>query len=157
MELVLYEPEIPPNTGNIARLSIAYGVVLNLIQPLGFSLDDRYLKRAGCDYWPRARLRLWPDWRSFAEATPACSRLIMISTKGATRLPDFQFADVDYLVFGPESRGLPAAVMAASPYSVRLPMIPAADGGCRSLNLSTCAGIVLYAALLSSGQMARFC
>lgn len=156
MEIVLYEPEIPPNTGNIARLCAAYGVTLNLVGKLGFSLEDRYLKRAGCDYWPHTRVIVWPDWRAFAEKLPSGARLVMATTKGSIRLPDFSFHKDDYLVFGPESRGLPDDLRALSPWNARLPTLDFAKGGVRSLNLSTAAGIFLYAALVSSGLMENY-
>ncbi|MDE5832290.1 MAG: tRNA (cytidine(34)-2'-O)-methyltransferase [Desulfovibrio sp.] len=157
MEIVLFEPEIPPNTGNIARLCAAYGVVLNLVGKLGFSLEDKYLKRAGCDYWPHVKLRVWSAWDNFVADAGQRGRLIMTSTKGRQKLPDFEFLPGDFLVFGPETRGLPEDLLAHSQWTVRLPELAWDEGGVRSLNLSTTAGIFLYAALVSSGLMADFC
>lgn len=157
MEIALFEPEIPPNTGNIARLCAAYGVKLNLVGKLGFSLEDRYLKRAGCDYWPHTRVAVWPAWSAFAESLSPRARLVMATTKGSIRLPDFSFHKDDCLVFGPESRGLPSDLRELTPWNVRLPALDFAKGGVRSLNLSTAAGIFLYAALVSSGLMENFC
>ena len=156
MQIVLYEPEIPPNTGNVARLCAATGVTLNLIEPLGFKLEDRYLKRAGLDYWPNVRLKVWPHWRAFAEtsgAGGAGGRLVFTSAKTSEQsapVHHFAFEPDDFLVFGPETRGLPQDILALSPYRVRIPML---EGRVRSINLSTAAGIVLYAALARTGLM----
>lgn len=154
MEIVLYEPEIPPNTGNVARLCAATDVPLHLIEPLGFRLEDRYLKRAGLDYWPHVRLAVWPDWQSWlADArerrggrSPRC---VMTSARGGAPLHHFVFAADDCLIMGPETRGLPADLLAQGE-RVRIPMKP---GGVRSINMSTATGIVLYAALASSGLL----
>lgn len=153
MELLLYQPEIPPNTGNIARLCAMTGVRLNLIEPLGFRLEDRYLKRAGLDYWPQVDLAVWPDLQTWlAAATAARSgrppRCVMTSARGGQPLHHFPFEADDCLVFGPETRGLPDEVLRLSPWRVRIPML--ADRG-RCLNLSTSAGIVLYGALARCG------
>lgn len=152
MKIALFEPEIPPNTGNIARLCAAFGVELHLVEPLGFRLENRYLKRAGLDYWPHVRLFVWPCWQAFAEQG-GDGRLILCTTRGASLLPRFNFLSDDILVFGPETRGLPPQILAQSPWRVRIPMINMEDGGARSLNLSTAAGIMLYAALASSGLL----
>lgn len=158
MRILLYEPEIPPNTGNVARLCAAMNVELNLVEPLGFRLENRYLRRAGLDYWPHVRIALWPDWNSFASRTgrPRRERLIMTSAKrrsASVPLQDFAFQPDDCLVFGPETRGLPGSVLDSSPHLVHIPSRPMASGGVRSLNLSTAAGIVLYAALAASGEL----
>lgn len=153
MQIVLFEPEIPPNTGNVARLCAATGVTLNLVEPLGFSLEDRHLRRAGLDYWPRVPLRVWPDWGSFAVRGRRGARLVCTSAKKAraeTPVHAFAFQPDDCLVFGPETRGLPPEILALSPCRVRIPM---REGGVRSLNLATAAGIVLYAALARSGLL----
>ncbi len=155
MQVVLFEPEIPPNTGNIARLCAATGTTLNLIEPLGFKLENRYLRRAGLDYWPNVTMHVWPNWEQFAAETNG--RLIMVSSK---RRPQsvpyhtFTFTHEDYLIFGPETRGLPDKILALSPYHIRVPML---EGGVRSINLSTCAGIVLYQALINIGIPAEWC
>ena len=153
MQIVLFEPEIPPNTGNIARLCAATDTTLNLIEPLGFKLEDRYLKRAGLDYWPNVRLRVWPDWAAFAAQGQQGARLVLTSAKnGQVSAPAHQFAfePEDCLVFGPETRGLPQEILALSPHRIRIPML---EGRVRSLNLSTSAGIVLYMALARTGLM----
>lgn len=158
VQIVLYEPEIPPNTGNIARLCAAYNVTLNLVEPLGFKLENRYLKRAGLDYWPHVFLKLWPSWQNFLEyfsSQDGC-RLVMFSTKAAFPLQNFIFHNTDFLVFGPETRGLPVNVLAASPFRVRIPMLSMDEGGVRSLNLSTAAGIALFTALNSSGMLGLY-
>lgn len=151
---MLYEPEIPPNTGNVARLCAATDTPLHLIEPLGFRLEDRYLRRAGLDYWPNVRLQVWPDWESWLAAAREARggdapRCIMTSARGGTPLHRFVFAPDDCLVMGPETRGLPAALLARGE-AVRIPMKP---GGVRSINMSTAAGIVLYAALASCGRL----
>ncbi len=156
MQIVLYEPEIPPNTGNVARLCAATGVTLNLIEPLGFKLEDRYLKRAGLDYWPNVRLQVWPCWRDFtrdALMDGRAGRLVFTSAKSAgdsVPVHHFTFEPDDFLVFGPETRGLPRDILDLSPHRVRIPML---EGRVRSINLSTAAGIVLYAALARTGLM----
>ena len=154
MRVVLFEPEIPPNTGNVARLCAGFAVELHLVGRLGFSLEDRYLNRAGLDYWPHVRLFVWPDWAAFA-ARPGRSRLerwIWTTAKRkATPLQDFAFRPEDALIFGRETRGLPDELFAASPWRVRIPVRSMEEGGVRSLNLSTAAGIVLFTALTASG------
>lgn len=153
MQIVLFEPEIPPNTGNIARLCAATGTRLHLIEPLGFKLENRYLRRAGLDYWPNVELRVWPDWDAFAAQGRQGGRLVLTSAKEAAAcapLQHFAFERADCLVFGPETRGLPPEILARSPHRVRIPML---EGGVRSLNLSTAAGIVLYMALARCGLL----
>ena len=153
MQLVLFEPEIPPNTGNIARLCAATGTPLHLIEPLGFKLDNRYLKRAGLDYWPNVEMSVWPDWQSFAirKTRPADERWIMTTSKkdnDVCSLHKFIFNKEDAIILGPETRGLPESIMAMSSFKIRIPMQP---GGVRSINISTAAGIVLYLALANIG------
>ncbi|MBQ9453211.1 MAG: tRNA (cytidine(34)-2'-O)-methyltransferase [Desulfovibrio sp.] len=153
MQIVLYEPEIPPNTGNIARLCAATGVTLNLIEPLGFRLENRYLKRAGLDYWPNVHLRVWPNWQAFAAEGQHGARLVLTSAqkeKAETCIQHFIFETSDCLVFGPETRGLPANILHISPFRVRIPVL---EGRVRSLNLSTAAGIILYQALANTGML----
>lgn len=153
MKIVLYEPEIPPNTGNVARLCAAMDVELHLIEPLGFKIDDRHLKRAGLDYWPHVRLSLWPNWQKFALNNSG--RLVMATTKGSSPLQHFVFEREDALIFGPETRGLPDHILAQSPRHIRIPIRTMAEGGVRSLNLSTACGIVLYAAMARTGMLER--
>lgn len=147
MHIVLYEPEIPPNTGNIARLCAGTQIELHLIEPLGFSLDDKYLKRAGLDYWSYVKLSVWHDFESYLNMVGKYHRLIMTSARGGQSLHTFHYTKNDALVFGPETRGLPQEILALSPYRVKIPIFNTV----RSLNLSTSAGIVLYQALASSG------
>src|SRR5574344_76719 len=149
MHILLYQPEIPPNTGNIARLCAATRTTLHLIEPLGFKLEDRYLKRAGLDYWPHVEKYVWPDFDTYVREAGAGKRLVMTSARGGEPLQHFAFTPQDALVFGPETRGLPAEVLARSPWRVRIPI----RGVVRSLNLSTAAGIVLYGALAHCGLL----
>lgn len=146
--IVLIEPEIPPNTGNIARLCAATGAILHLVGKLGFSIDDRYLKRAGLDYWGFVTLKQWPDLESL-QAAAAEGRFFYLSTKAARSYLRAGFQPGDYIVFGKETKGLPEELLAANPdTAITIPM-PA--GAVRSLNLSTSAGIVLYEALRQCG------
>lgn len=142
--VVLVEPEIPPNTGNIARLCLAADADLHLVRPLGFSLDDRYLRRAGMDYWQSVRVTIWDDWETFRRERLTAARCWFLTTKTTRAYTDAAFAAGDYLVFGRETRGLPESLLAARPAEcLTIPMSPAA----RSLNLATAAGIVLFEAL----------
>jgi len=150
VRIVLYEPEIPPNTGNIARLCAATKTPLHLIEPLGFVIDDKHLRRAGLDYWPHVDVTVHPDFDDFlARVAPA--RLVMASTKASTPHHRFAFRPDDAIVMGPETRGLPADLMARYPDGVRIPII----GEVRSLNLSTATGILLYEALRQTGGLDR--
>lgn len=142
MHIVLYQPEIPPNTGNIARLCAATQTPLHLIEPLGFSLEDKYLRRAGLDYWEHVQVHVWASWEQFT-ASGLVVRLVATSARQGALYHQFHFHQDDLLVFGPETRGLPAEVLTRSAACVRVPI----RGKVRSLNLSTCAGIVLYEAL----------
>lgn len=158
MQIVLFEPEIPPNTGNVARLCAGFGVGLHLVGKLGFSLEDRYLKRAGLDYWPHVQLQVWPDWAAFArrKGRSSAERWILTTAKRqSVPLQDFSFCPEDALIFGPETRGLPDSLFAASPWRVRIPVHGMENGGVRSLNLSTAAGIILFTALVSSGLIVQ--
>ena len=142
LHVVLIEPEIPPNTGNIARLCLAAGARLHLVGPLGFSLDEKSLRRAGMDYWDRCDVR---QWGSFAElrASDAKARYFFFTTKSRHLYWDERFSDGDHLVFGRETRGLPESLLEENAGWCRtIPM----DAGARSLNLATAAGIVLYEA-----------
>ena len=144
VSLVLYQPEIPQNTGNIARTCLALGANLHLIEPLGFLLSDRHLKRAGMDYWDEIAPSRHPSWETFIEAMPPQSRLLLLSTRGQMRLdhlePDIGRAPL-FLVLGPERRGLPDSLLSRHPSSTfRLPM----RAGTRSLNLAVAAALALY-------------
>jgi len=147
--IVLVEPEIPPNTGNIARLCGATGTVLHLVGKLGFSTEDRYLKRAGLDYWSEVEIHYWPDLEALQGAYPG-ARFVYTSKKAARSYLTLQFQPGDFIVFGKETKGLPDALIEAHPdTAVRIPII----GKVRSLNLSTSAGIVLYEALRQTGAL----
>jgi len=149
MHLVLVEPEIPPNTGNIARLCAATRTRLHLIEPLGFKLDDARLKRAGMDYWQHVEWRCWKNWPEFQAALPVGARLWFIESGGARHYAEVSYGPDDYLVFGRETAGLPENLLAQNRGCwLRIPMFnPAA----RSLNLSNCAALVLYEALRQQG------
>jgi tRNA (cytidine/uridine-2'-O-)-methyltransferase len=141
--VVLYEPEIPPNTGNIIRLCANTGVCLHLIQPLGFALEDKHLRRAGLDYYEWARIRQYPSLEDFrAKVSP--SRLFALSTKGCRRYTEVIYQPEDAFLFGPETRGLPLALLEQLGMSsvLRIPMHP----NNRSLNLSNAVAIVVYEA-----------
>lgn len=148
IHIVLYRPEIPPNTGNIARLCAGTQIPLHLIRPLGFSLEDRYLKRAGLDYWQHVPLSVWDSLEDYLAADGRGQRLVATSARRGTMLNHFAFTERDSLLFGPETTGLPPEVYERIPDGVR---IPTRHGTVRSLNLSTCAGIVLYQALFATG------
>jgi Predicted rRNA methylase (SpoU class) len=148
MRIVLYQPEIPPNTGNIARLCAATGTPLHLIEPLGFKIDDKHLKRAGLDYWPNVNLTVHPHWAAFEAAFPR-TRMVLTSARGGVPHHLFRFAPDDSIVLGPETRGLPESLFELCPERVRIPVLPAV----RSLNLSTSAGILLYEALRQTGGL----
>ena len=148
MRVVLFQPEIPPNTGNIARLCAALGIPLHLIEPLGFGLEDRRLKRAGLDYWPHVDVTVWPGWEAFFAAR-GNSRLIAASARNGGAVHAFSFVPDDSLLFGPETRGLPGEVLEQCHAVVRIPI----SGKVRSLNLSTAAGIVLHQAMVCAGLL----
>jgi tRNA (cytidine/uridine-2'-O-)-methyltransferase len=158
MRLVLYQPEIPPNTGNVARLCAATGTPLSLIEPLGFKIDDKHLKRAGLDYWPFVNLSVHPDWADFEEAfraaalSPAPSaRIVLTSARAGTPVHQFAFRPGDAIVLGQETKGLPDFLLKRYPDRVRIP-IACAD--VRSLNMSTAAGILLFEALRQTNGLA---
>lgn len=147
-DIVLYQPEIPPNTGNVIRLAANNGFGLHLVKPLGFRLDDRELKRAGLDYHEYATVQVHEDWAACLEHF-AGRRLFAASTKAATRYSDVNYAAGDVFVFGPETRGLPMEILEALPpgQRIRLPMRPE----CRSLNLSNAVAVITYEAWRQTG------
>ena len=149
MQIVLVEPEIPPNTGNVARLCATTRTRLHLIEPFGFRLDDKQLKRAGMDYWRHVDWRRWPGWAAFAEELPRDARLWFVESNGPRHYAEVQYAPDDYLVFGRETAGLPRALLEQN--RDRWPRIPMFNRESRSLNLSNCAALVLYEALRQSG------
>ncbi len=147
LHVVLYQPEIPHNTGAIGRLCLATGARLHLIKPLGFSLEDKHLKRVGLDYWREVDLRIWETWEELRAAVSADAAFFFVECQGETTYWEADFNDSEvYLVFGPETRGIPPAVMEPA-RCLRIPM-----QGTRSLNLATAAGIVMYEALRQRAQ-----
>lgn len=140
LNVVLLRPEIPPNTGNIGRLCHAIGATLHLIGPLGFSLDEKALRRAGLDYWQDLAPVLWDSYEGFRASVPPSARVWLLTTKCERPYWDVSFQAGDYLVFGSETRGLPESLLQAHPDDCLT--IPQVAG--RSLNLATAAGIVLY-------------
>jgi len=143
-EIVLVHPEIPQNTGAIGRLCVSTGTRLHLIEPLGFSLEDKYVRRAGMDYWPHLDLHIHASWESFTLANPEL-RMWFFSTKGTRSYWDCTFQDGDALVFGAESCGLPQELYAR--YRERLCLIPMTGDFYRSLNLANSAAVGLFEAM----------
>lgn len=143
VDIVLYEPEIPPNTGNIIRLAANTGAHLHLVKPLGFSLRHKHLQRAGLDYHELASVTLHADWRSCRESLRG-RRMFALSTRSGRRYDSVKYQAQDVLVFGPETRGLPEVVIAHFPTEcrIRIPM----RVGSRSLNLANAVAVVLYEA-----------
>jgi tRNA (cytidine/uridine-2'-O-)-methyltransferase len=144
LNIVLVEPEIPPNTGSVARLCGATHAVLHLVHPLGFSTDDKHLKRAGLDYWPQVRIQHWPNLAAFLVAQ-AESRLFFFTTKVERPYWQATFRQGDFLIFGRETKGLPEEILTR--HHDRCYTLPMANPHIRSLNLAMSAGIVLYEAL----------
>jgi tRNA (cytidine/uridine-2'-O-)-methyltransferase len=149
MNVVLVTPEIPPNTGNVARLCAATNTRLHLIEPFGFTLDDKQLKRAGMDYWEHLQWFRWPNWNAFLASVPAHARLWLVESDGPKVYSDAAFGPDDYIVFGRETAGLPKEIIQQHKDTwLRIPMFNAKS---RSLNLSNCAALVLYEALRQQG------
>ena len=154
LDIVLLEPEIPQNTGNIARTCVAIGARLHLVGPLGFSLEDRYLKRAGLDYWFDLDVTLWDhlddclDALGRTETAEGPAGIFYATTKASASYADAAYPERTVLVFGPESRGLPVPLLLARPERcIRIPMI----AGKRSLNLSNAVAVVAFEVLRQSG------
>jgi tRNA (cytidine/uridine-2'-O-)-methyltransferase len=149
--VVLFQPQIPPNTGNVARTCAATGTELHLVEPLGFEISDRTLKRAGLDYWPWVALQRHADWAGFLDfRRRRGGRLLALSRHASSSYLDGAFQGDDWLLFGRESDGLPPEVLASCDGSLTIPMPCSSDrpeGGVRSLNLSVSVGIVLFEAL----------
>jgi tRNA (cytidine/uridine-2'-O-)-methyltransferase len=149
MNIVLLQPEIPPNTGNVARLCAATRSTLHLIEPFGFKLDDSQLKRAGMDYWQHVEWHRWKNWIAFQEQLPAGARLWLVESNGPKLYSEARFEKNDYLVFGRETAGLPRQLLEENRETwLRIPMFNAAA---RSLNLSNCVALVLFEALRQQG------
>jgi tRNA (cytidine/uridine-2'-O-)-methyltransferase len=148
LHIVLYQPEIPPNTGNIIRLCANTGCALHLIEPLGFDLADKKMRRAGLDYREYARLKLYPQLENFLEEN-RYPRLFGVTTRAAQLYHEVRYREGDALLFGPETRGLPAELLArlGDAGCIRLPMLAAS----RSLNLSNAVAVVAYEALRQLG------
>ncbi|GLI34025.1 tRNA (cytidine(34)-2'-O)-methyltransferase [Desulforhabdus amnigena] len=144
LQVVLYQPEIPQNTGNIARTCAATHTPLHLVEPLGFRLTDRYLKRAGLDYWPYVNLRVHPDLETLREALFP-NRWVYFSAHARRPYYEFQFLPGDCLVFGAEAKGLPCELLESDPD--RVLKIPLDRTRVRSLNLATTVGVALFEAL----------
>jgi tRNA (cytidine/uridine-2'-O-)-methyltransferase len=143
LNIVLYEPEIPSNTGNIGRTCVATGTRLHLIEPLGFRLDEKSLKRAGMDYWSELDVTTYVNWEEFLEKNPG-AKLYMATTKGRHVYSDVKYEPDCYIVFGKESAGIPEEILKSTPDTcVRIPMM----GETRSLNLANSVAVVLYEAL----------
>lgn len=145
LNIVLIEPEIPPNTGNIGRLCAASGAHLHLVGKLGFSLEDKHLKRAGLDYWPHVKLHRWESFDELQAAFPE-GRWWLTSKKADYSYTKAAFKPGDFVVFGKESAGLPDAILDAHPSEMCL-RIPLRNPAVRSLNLANAVGIILYEAL----------
>ena len=150
MEVALFEPRIPQNTGNIARSCAAFNIPLNLIEPLGFKLEDKYLKRAGLDYWPLVTVNKYGNFDKFIE-TKLTNRIISFSKKNGIYLKDFKFQEDDVLLFGREDSGLPNTIIDKSDFliSIFMPNLQTGSNdqkGVRSLNLSVACGIAIYEA-----------
>ncbi len=150
MEVALFEPRIPQNTGNIARTCAAFNIPLNLIEPLGFKLEDKYLKRAGLDYWPLVTVNNFGNFKEFIESK-STKRIISFSKKNGSYLNDFKFQEDDVLLFGREDSGLPDYIIDKSNFliSIFMPNLqtgPNSQKGVRSLNLSVACGIAIYEA-----------
>ena len=150
MNVVLVEPEIPQNTGSIGRVCVATASTLHLIDPLGFTIDDRHLRRAGLDYWPHVDLVRHASWDAFLAARPA-GRLLCFSARAARSYTTLRYREDDQLVFGSESRGLPPALRER--YAEATYGIPLASEHVRSLNLANAVSIVLYEGLRQQGKV----
>jgi tRNA (cytidine/uridine-2'-O-)-methyltransferase len=149
VHVVLVAPEIPHNTGSIGRLCVATGTTLHLVEPLGFVIDDRHLRRAGLDYWPHVDLVRHPGWEAFAARPPG--RLLCFAARSPRSYTTVRYRPEDCLVFGGESRGLPPSIRAA--HADALYGIPISSPHVRSLNLATAVAVVLYEALRQLGTV----
>jgi len=159
VRIVLFQPQIPPNTGNVARTCAATGSELHLIDPLGFEISDRQLRRAGLDYWPLVQLHRHQDLESFlAERQRRGGRLLALTRHASQSYADVRYQNQDWLLFGRESDGLPAELRERADACLTIPMAVASSGeagGVRSLNLSVAVGVVLYESLRQQGFSSR--
>ncbi len=147
MNIVLHEPEIPENTGNIGRTCVATGSVLHLIKPLGFQIDDKHLKRAGLDYWPKLEYYIYENYEDFLSKHPGV-KIYYATTKAHNKYTDVVFGPDDFIMFGKETAGIPEEILVDNEDScIRIPMV----GDIRSLNLGNSVAIVLYEALRQNG------
>lgn len=143
--IVLYNPKIPENTGNIVRTCAVTGAMLHLIKPLGFSIDDKHLKRAGLDYWDKAKIKVYENFEEF-EKENNTDKIYLITTKGDKLYSDFKYNNGDYFLFGSETGGLPDYIHKKhNKYRLRIPMIPKKSARCLNLSNSVC--VILYEAL----------
>jgi tRNA (cytidine/uridine-2'-O-)-methyltransferase len=145
LHVVLVEPEIHWNTGNVGRTCLAAGAQLHLVEPLGFSLDEREVRRAGLDYWPRVKPVVWSGWAELERELPGLGEPYLFSPEADRGLWDVRYATRTVLVFGRESVGLPSELRVR--HRDRLVRVPMEDAALRSLNLSTCVGVALYEVL----------
>lgn len=149
LNVCLIEPEIPQNTGSIGRLCLAVGATLHLVEPLGFDISDRQLKRAGLDYWQHLKVKVHPSLEAFLASIPEGAPKAFMSKKAAYTVFEYQFQPGSWLIFGKETSGLPETLLGAYPTeTVRIPMY---DARVRSLNLSNAVGIVVYEAIRQLG------
>ena len=147
MNIVLHQPEIPANTGNIGRTCVATGTKLHLIEPLGFRIDEKQIKRAGMDYWDKLDYTRYINYEDFLEKNPG-AKIWYATTKAEKKYTDVSFSENDFIMFGKESAGIPEEILVENREScIRIPMLP----DIRSLNLSNSAAIVLYEALRQTG------
>jgi len=143
MHIVLVEPEIPPNTGNVARTSVMTGTKMHLVEPLGFSLSEKEVRRSGLDYWPYLDLELHPDFFTLQNKYPE-ARFLYFTTSGTIYYHEINYRHNDFIVFGSETKGLPAYIMEQAETLIRVPMVEQIP---RSLNLGNTVALVLYEAL----------
>jgi len=148
VHVVLVAPEIPPNTGSIGRLCVATGTPLHLIEPLGFVIDDKHLRRAGLDYWRHVELHRWPSWEAFSAGRPP-GRILCFAARAPRSYTSVAYRPDDLLIFGGESQGLPDAIRTS--YAHALYGIPLHSPHVRSLNLATAVAIVLFEGLRQHG------
>jgi tRNA (cytidine/uridine-2'-O-)-methyltransferase len=149
LHIVLVAPEIHWNTGNVGRTTLAVGAELHLVEPLGFSLDEKQVRRAGLDYWPRVKLRVWPGWEAFEQVLPSLGEPYFFSASGTRTLWDVRYPNDTVLIFGRESVGLPPELLER--HAERVLQIPMLDPALRSLNLSTSAAIAAYEVMRQRG------